>query len=120
MWVVLYSDLLMTVIVVITFVSIRRDSALTASTPPHSNRNRRQTQLILKSSETVGGKGGEEEEEDTTEVDHFVRRNLLKPEVEKGKIAICAAVFQEGRFITEWLLYVRSLSPLRLRMGIGC
>lgn len=39
--------------------------------------------------------------------EHYVRTNLLPSEGStKGHIAICAAVYQEGRFITEWLLYV--------------
>jgi hypothetical protein len=41
------------------------------------------------------------------ELERFIRTNLLTlKEGEKGNIAICAAVYQEGRFITEWLLYV--------------
>jgi hypothetical protein len=44
---------------------------------------------------------------DIIENARFIRTNLLTlKEGEKGKIAICAAVYQEGRFITEWLLYV--------------
>jgi hypothetical protein len=32
---------------------------------------------------------------------------LRVPEEEVGKIAICASIHNEGRFISEWLLYVR-------------
>lgn len=37
----------------------------------------------------------------------FVRANLLSMhEDEGGRIAICSAIYQEGPFITEWLIYV--------------
>jgi hypothetical protein len=41
------------------------------------------------------------------ENDIFLRGSILKVKVEElGQIAVCAAVFQEARFITEWLIYV--------------
>lgn len=36
---------------------------------------------------------------------------LHVPKEEVGGIAICASIKNEARFITEWLLYVRLLSP---------
>jgi hypothetical protein len=46
------------------------------------------------------------------DTEKLVDRLLKVPEDEVGKIAICASIHNEGRFISEWLLYVRSLLSL--------
>lgn len=41
------------------------------------------------------------------ETDRFLRLNVLQAtDDEKGQLAICAAIYNEGRFISEWLIYV--------------
>lgn len=43
----------------------------------------------------------------TASVQRVFRDLIEVPEAEVGQVAICASVRSEGRFITEWLLYVR-------------
>jgi hypothetical protein len=41
------------------------------------------------------------------ETDRFLRLNVLQTtDDERGQLAICAAIYNEGRFISEWLIYV--------------
>lgn len=41
------------------------------------------------------------------ETEKLLNSLLVVPRTEVGKIAICASIHNEGRFVSEWLLYVR-------------
>ncbi|GAA5917793.1 hypothetical protein JCM6882_004546 [Rhodosporidiobolus microsporus] len=45
----------------------------------------------------------------TRATEDLLDRLIRVPEDEVGKIAICASLYNEGRFITEWLLYNRAI-----------
>jgi hypothetical protein len=48
--------------------------------------------------------------DNSVEIDnqHFVHNAILKVQnMDKGRLAICAPIYQESRFITEWLIYYR-------------
>lgn len=52
---------------------------------------------------------------DPSEVEELYDSLLRVPAEEAGKIAICASIHNEGRFISEWLLYVRLLLLFRVQ-----
>jgi hypothetical protein len=56
---------------------------------------------------------------DTKATEKLFETLVKVPEEEVGKIAICASIHNEGRFISEWLLYVR-LSSLSQSTGDEC